>query len=459
MLCRRPIFENIILPQGKNPHAGLWMDKFLRYQKISKEDANLNDQAIKAKEDLIDELTQIEIPRGYKKSFLRWRAEMMDDDTILLLRAKSKDKMAVGLGDRGSTEIGLSLHHTWGVPFIAGSALKGLTARAAHQLTDDEQWKMSGFGGDTEKKGPLHNELFGSNDEQGLVHFLDAWWDPTNQKTTLHRDILTSHHQEYYTKKSGPPSDRDNPTPISFVSTRGEFVIALQCIHADWREVAFVLLQKGLEVLGVGSKTNAGYGRMSLEKEEKTPEDKNRFIEKLSPMEQIIHFFTEDSNQSLWSNWKEWILEKENLTTEMKKLPKFSGISKECSAWIRIEKQVWIKELYLDRKHKQETRRKRAETILRLLEIDPNAEQSTKSLEHQGLTQKIEQEDIQIFGNKSVDEKILQKAHSRKKTAQKLNQELDKNLYTQESVIKIIDALQKFYPNKIEDWKRRFNIR
>jgi hypothetical protein len=56
----------------------------------------------------------------------------------------------------------------------------------------------------------------------------------------------------------------DDPNPIGFLSVSGTYLIVVEG-DPDWTGAAMELLQKGLVDLGIGAKTNAGYGRLNLE--------------------------------------------------------------------------------------------------------------------------------------------------------------------------------------------------
>ena len=85
MSCRRSVFKDLNLPLTQSVHAGLWLDKFLKDQKIPNKEAGE-----KAKNDLIRDLTNIRVPNGYKTSFERWRSSMLNDNTIKLFRGTVK---------------------------------------------------------------------------------------------------------------------------------------------------------------------------------------------------------------------------------------------------------------------------------------------------------------------------------------------------------------------------------
>lgn len=71
----------------------------------------------------------------------------------------------------------MTLHHTYGVPFIPGSALKGLAAAYAHRYLEGDTWcKPPLQQAETIAEKPLtaHEILFGSTRSAGFVTFFDA---------------------------------------------------------------------------------------------------------------------------------------------------------------------------------------------------------------------------------------------------------------------------------------------
>lgn len=234
-------------------HAGLWLDKYLARQT----DPDVKIPA-EAKSDLVREVTDtVHIPVGYREFLACWRAYLSSCDHVEVAEAKVLGRMVVGLGHKGVLEAGLRLDHTWGVPVIPASALKGLAARVADLHLDAEGWRRS---------GASYQALFGTTDEDGAVAFLDAWWLPTEQdrRLPLHQDTITVHHAQYYgSSGSLPPLDTEEPTPVPFVSASGAYLLALQG-PAAWTAAAMELLKLGLSELGVGAKTSSGYGRLEV---------------------------------------------------------------------------------------------------------------------------------------------------------------------------------------------------
>ncbi len=208
-------------------------------------------------------------------------------------------RLIVGLGSESPLETGITLHHTFGVPIIPGSALKGLASHYCDQLLgqgdktlqrDWQQLVKDGNGREVLQRS-LHHFLFGDTDCSGMIVFHDAWMDPaslTKNDEGMLMDVMTPHHGDYYGEKQYsvdipagpkkgdriPPTDFDDPVPVQFLSVRGTFHFALSwndgsplpAAEADQREtwLNFVgsVLKAALADWGVGGKTSSGYGRL-----------------------------------------------------------------------------------------------------------------------------------------------------------------------------------------------------
>ncbi len=256
MSSRRNVLVN--LDKSIATHAGLWLDKFLTTQQ---ESINANEQP---KTKLVDEVEKISQPEIYKKFYHRWKQTLEQISYVQMGEAKVLGRMAVGLGTESVLETSIKLHHTYGVPYIPASALKGVAASYAKNY-------LQGW----EKTSPNYVTVFGtSTDEKnnieeaaGFVTFYDALYIPDTgfNKQALHADVITVHHQDYYQDKNIAPADWDSTTPISFLTATGNYLIALSGPE-DWVKLTFDILVEALKELGVGAKTSSGYGRMELKK-------------------------------------------------------------------------------------------------------------------------------------------------------------------------------------------------
>jgi len=254
--CRR-VFSDLGVAAGDG-NLGLWLDCGLKHQPDNAGRERTRFQ--RAKDELLDQVCRVGYPTGYDAHIRRVRADL-EASRAVCVEGRTLGRTIVGLGAKNGAEFGITLDRTWGVPILPGSSLKGIAAAAAKQLAAEDSWRAA---------GDAYNWLFGTTDETGHVQFLDAWLIPGTARggRLLQRDVMTPHHQAYY-QHSGhgeppPPSDMDGPNPIGFVSVSGAFLIAVVG-EQPWADAAMVLLKQGLEVLGIGAKTNGGYGRIEVD--------------------------------------------------------------------------------------------------------------------------------------------------------------------------------------------------
>jgi len=234
-------------------HAGLWLDKFY--------DASIESEKTTPEHELVEQVAGLSVPQAYDDFFKRWE-QSLNALGAQIRRAKVKGRLAINLGAESVLETSIALHRTYGVPYIPGSALKGLAASFAHQHLEGETWRKG--------TGEAHKELFGTTEQAGCVTFFDALYMPGSghQGRALWPDIITVHHPDYYQgKNNAPPADWDSPTPINFLTATGTYLIALAGPDA-WVQAAFSILEKALASEGIGAKTNSGYGRMRFVKPE-----------------------------------------------------------------------------------------------------------------------------------------------------------------------------------------------
>lgn len=245
-------------------------------------------------------LADLAVAPDYSQSFQRWKTSFSaPGDRVFELELASR--LLVGHGNASAIDVGLTVHHTWGVPVIPGSALKGLLAHyldAVYGPDDPERnpWEQEGDqrtradyqgvtwrGGRIERgPGAVYRALFGAPDAQeddamrargfdagasaGLVTFHDALYVPKGcaDDRPFAGDVLTVHQKGYYDSSGGSwPNDYDSPNPVAFLTVRpgARFLFALSG-PADWTELAERLLRDALARWGVGGKTSAGYGRL-----------------------------------------------------------------------------------------------------------------------------------------------------------------------------------------------------
>ena len=239
------------LAPNAGTHPGLWLEKGI---------LTPDDKGAKQKhfEDL---LSVAAVPGDYRRFYQRWREAVQKlEPCTLVAEATVLGRLVVGLGAESVLETAITLHRTYGVPFIPGSALKGLAASAAHKRLEPTDWRKVQEDG---TPGAAHRILFGDTASSGYVTFHDALWIPEGDRLFLDLDVMTVHHQDYYQGLGLPPADWDNPVPVPFLSARGRFLLAVTGPE-EWADAALGILQQALEHDGAGAKTAAGYGRMKV---------------------------------------------------------------------------------------------------------------------------------------------------------------------------------------------------
>ena len=185
------------------------------------------------------------------------RGAMLDAAGALRFYGRTKGALTLHLSRANALEnAGLALHPVYGFAWLPGTGLKGMTRAWVETV-----WQ-SGESDQRAAKARIE-QAFGTLDKAGRIIFHDAW---PIQWPQLKRDILNSHHSDYY-RKGRPPGDWENPNPVYFltVAEDTEFEFAL----SDRNSTDDGLLEHvagwmcaALEDAGVGAKTAAGYGRI-----------------------------------------------------------------------------------------------------------------------------------------------------------------------------------------------------
>ena len=214
---------------------------------------------------------------------------------------KTNWRMAIGLGTESIYETGMTLHHTYGIPYIPGQALKGIVrswiikkyfyngfmqrdidpkkddSREIAAFCDKLFCLLFGCPEYAYKKGNIKSAL--NSDYMGSVTFFDAFPNNLNGNT-VKIDIMNPHYGEYYsdTDNKKPPADYYNPVPVNFLTvqdTEFQFVLGIKedknetiadfdGVNTDTLlNIAEKYLKEALKEMGVGAKTAVGYGYFS----------------------------------------------------------------------------------------------------------------------------------------------------------------------------------------------------
>lgn len=276
-------------------HAGLALDRWTPPKAPSdrggrKESA----RSEQARDEWLDRVAQCRCPPDYRAAFERWRASLRG---AVYFAVKAVSRVAIGTGNASPLEVGLTLHHTWGVPVLPGSALKGLAAHYVETVygpgvgeTAPDREPFRGVEWDNKHRivrgpGAVFRRIFGAPDvsgpgeasraASGEVVFHDALWVPDERgdEPFLARDVVTVHHGRYYGSGGDNdcwPDDGESPVPVPFLTVRpgSKFLVALDAAGARGDDDAARLVERAAGYLkdalrewGLGAKTAAGYGR------------------------------------------------------------------------------------------------------------------------------------------------------------------------------------------------------
>lgn len=286
----------------------------------------------------LEKLTDIAVSSDYARSFERWKASFSaTGDRLAELTLASRP--LIGHGNASAIDVGLTVHHTWAVPVIPGSALKGLVAHyvdATYGPTDpgkkpweqqDDERTRADYQGVTWNRrriergpGAIYRVLFGAPDARedakmrdhgfeagaatGLVTFHDALYVPGSipDNKPFAADVLTVHQKGYYDSSGqSAPNDYDSPNPVAFLTVRLKCRLLLALSGPiEWTELAGQLLADALKNWGVGGKTAAGYGIGTLG-EWKAPEPRR------SKAEQVVADMEKHGKDALSGDIEKWL--------------------------------------------------------------------------------------------------------------------------------------------------------
>ncbi|MBN2885885.1 MAG: type III-B CRISPR module RAMP protein Cmr6 [Chromatiaceae bacterium] len=195
----------------------------------------------------------------YHNAYQRWRAATADTMRFCQIELALESRLFIGLTGGGMLETGCAISHSYGMPYIPGSSVKGVVR--AHVCA-------SPFAG---QHPEVITELFGAAADptpdasypqglSGLVTFHDAWWVPGSAERPLVEEIVTTHHSDYYGNEGRrPATDFDSPIPNAQIAVQGNFLFVLEGPPA-WLDLAEQMLIAALSQRGIGAKTRTGYG-------------------------------------------------------------------------------------------------------------------------------------------------------------------------------------------------------
>lgn len=179
---------------------------------------------------------------------------------IRFFNSTTDSRLIVGIGSESVYEVGITLHHIYGIPYIPGQAIKGITRSwyISEKFENDEAKAL---------KSKLFTTLFGGEDNQGNIIFHDAF---PIKDVKMELDIMNPHYGDYYQGKT-LPADYLSPSPIKFLTvapnTEFQFILSSKNKVKDrYFLVAESIIKRAITDHGIGAKTAVGYGYFSMDK-------------------------------------------------------------------------------------------------------------------------------------------------------------------------------------------------
>ncbi|MBL0231030.1 MAG: type III-B CRISPR module RAMP protein Cmr6 [Moraxellaceae bacterium] len=237
--------------QTQSAHAGLLLTHSLPVWEK-------NEKTEKSK--LINKITGVNFCSLYKKAFERWLGTTCDPQHFFSLSASLSGRLMMALSTGGAIETGMSVHHTYGMPMIAGSSVKGAVRAYAESIGLGKEYIAALFGADEDLAKDAN-----TIESAGYLVWHDAWWIPEGNSKPFVGEVVTVHHQDYY-GGSGAATDFDSPIPNQQLAVQGSFYFVIEGDTA-WTTLAIKLLTDTLEKQGIGTKRAAGYGFMKTNQE------------------------------------------------------------------------------------------------------------------------------------------------------------------------------------------------
>ena len=196
--------------------------------------------------------------------------------------AQLEGRLAINLADSLIQNAGICLDRLFGMPYIPGSAVKGVCRHAAFEELQsanavqqpqlfDLFRTVFGTSDNDFKKGelqPFQHLLSGrAENQKGAVAFLPAY--PVNEARVV-VDLTNVHYPDYYregrTEDLSKERPQPNPFPAVEIGAQFAFCLVLNGTNKDPNLLAASVrwLETALTVGGLGAKTASGYGWFSL---------------------------------------------------------------------------------------------------------------------------------------------------------------------------------------------------
>lgn len=185
----------------------------------------------------------------------------------LSLSATTTSPLIVGSGNPHLIEAGLSFLSPYGLPYLAGSSIKGVLRHGAELAKETNSDLIDDI---------KINSLFGNEDKDNPSKGVLYFWDviPYGGSTSLLKgDVLTSHLKEYL-QEGKSPAETYEPVPIHFLviprKSKLSFNITWDSLPEGFtnfrqvQEFIYLVMNFASCWIGFGAKTSSGYGRIQI---------------------------------------------------------------------------------------------------------------------------------------------------------------------------------------------------
>ncbi|CAK8721609.1 hypothetical protein GMJAKD_10820 [Candidatus Electrothrix aarhusensis] len=263
----------------------------------------------------LEEVCNIPVSDVYKSAYRRWLRETADENHFARWFGQlDGTRLFIGLGMAHVLETQVCRHPVYGIPYIPGSALKGLARAKAKKYADNSEYGMNQgvvnilFGPDC--NDPKNSDI---EADTGYLIFHDAWWVPGEEEGGSEDkpyvpEVVTVHAVEYYKnqgKKDAPHPDMESPNPNQQLAVQGSFYFVVEGVP-QWAELGRKFLTLALEADGIGGKVAAGYGYFveeAAQKKKREAQEKAE-LDKITAEEAEKEAWLEDEKEA-WDIWHE----------------------------------------------------------------------------------------------------------------------------------------------------------
>ena len=232
-----------------------------------------------------------QIKTNFSNSFITNISDNYYNDVVKKLNLEFSEfilkpdwRMVIGLGNESVYEVSMTLHHIYGIPYIPGSAIKGVVRNyiIGEKFAQDENNQIDLKNAE---KRALENQLFCNifgcpkdsfynESMQGKIIFFDVF---PMEIPKIEPDVMNVLYPDYYGKTEFP-TDYQNPNPIFFLTVKDttfRFMIGIKNKdniildndkfkeqNSNILSIVEKYLKNALLDYGIGAKTAVGYGHM-----------------------------------------------------------------------------------------------------------------------------------------------------------------------------------------------------